>query len=391
MGAENPRRITMNRAIAIAAVQMDTNPAPLGERLARAEVLVTQAAAAGAHLVVLPELFNLGYGYTDENFRRAEPLDGPTAAWMRATAAHLNVHLAGSLLLLDQDEIYNALLLYAPDGRCWRYDKHYPWAWERAYFRESDRITVAHTDLGDIGMMICWDVAHAELWRRYAGQVDLMLICSSPPDGGDPVYHFPNGDRITAEMMGPLFSRLKNAAQQTFGATINQQAAWLGVPAVNTVGCGHVTTGVPNALASFITILPLAPWLVKYLPQARRLQVTYTFVQGCKVVDADGTVLAELTQEQGETFAVAEVMVPEKRPEPRDAQPKLPVPLPAYWISDVLLPGLALPTYRRGSRRTWGPRMAPVRPATQRWLLALGAVALINYLVGWWRGRRRAV
>ena len=378
----------MNRTVAIAAVQMNANPAPLDERLARAEVLVTQAAAAGAQLVVLPELFNLGYGYTDENFRRAEPPDGPTAAWMQATSARLSVHLAGSLLLLDQDEIYNALLLYAPDGRCWRYDKHYPWAWERAYFRESDRITVAHTDLGAIGMLICWDVAHAELWRRYAGQVDLMLICSSPPDGGDPVYHFPNGDRITADRMGPLFSRLKNAAQQTFGATINQQTAWLGVPAVNTVGCGQVTTDVPNALASFITILPLAPRLIKYLPQARRLQVTYTFVQGCKVVDAEGMVLTELTQAQGETFTVAEVILPEKRPVPRGAQPKPPVPLPAYWISDVLLPGLALPVYRRGARRAWGARMVPVRPSTQRWLLALGAVALINYLVGWWRGRR---
>jgi predicted amidohydrolase len=378
----------MNRAVAIAAVQMDANPAPLAERLARAEALATQAAAAGARLVALPELFNLGYGYTDENFRRAEPPDGPTAVWMQATSARLNVHLAGSLLLLDQDEIYNALLLYAPDGRCWRYDKHYPWAWERAYFRESDRITVAHTDLGDIGMMICWDAAHVELWRRYAGQVDLMLICSSPPDAGNPVYHFPNGDRITVDMMGPLFSCFKNAAQQTFGATVNQQTAWLGVPVVNTVGCGQVTTAIPNALASFVAILPVAPWLIKYLSQARRLQVTYTFVQGCKVVDADGKVLTELAQAQGETFTVAEVTLLEKRPKPRGAQPKPPVPLPVYWMSDVLLPGLVLQTYRRGSRRVWGARMAPVRLSTQRWLLALGAVALINYLVGYWRRRR---
>jgi len=213
----------MPKPIRIAAIQMDANVAPLADRLACAERLATQAAEAGAQLVALPELFNLGYAYSDENFRRAEPLDGPTATWMRTTAARLNIHLAGSLLLLDQDEIYNALLLFAPDGRVWRYDKQYPWAWERAYFRESDRITVAHTDLGDIGMLICWDVAHAELWRRYAGQVDLMLIVSSPPDAGNPVYHFPSGDRVTADMMGPVFRSMKDVAPQTFGATINQQ------------------------------------------------------------------------------------------------------------------------------------------------------------------------
>jgi len=367
---------------------MDANVAPLTERLARAETLVTQSAVAGAKVVVLPELFNLGYAYADENFHRAELLDGTTATWMRATAARLRIHLAGSLLLLDEDEIYNALLLFAPDGRMWRYDKHYPWAWERACFRESDRITVARTDLGNIGMMVCWDVAHAELWQRYAGRVDLMLIASSPPDGGNPVYSFPNGARITVEEMGPAFCALKNAGVQAFGATIDQQAAWLGVPAVNTVSCGQITTAIPNARAAFLAILPLAPKLIKHLPYAHHLNVTYTFVPDCKIVGADGRVLAELTQEQGETFTSAEVVLPEPHPAPYGRQPVPPVPRPAYWFSDVLIPGIVQGVYRRGARRVWGPRMAPVRPVTQRWLLALGAIALVNYLVGWLRGRR---
>ncbi len=377
----------MTRTVTIAAIQMDANVAPLTERLARAETLVTQAATAGAQLVVLPELFNLGYTYADENFHRAELLDGPTATWMRDIAARLRIHLAGSLLLLDEDEIYNALLLFAPDGRMWRYDKHYPWAWERAYFRESDRITVARTDLGNIGMMICWDVAHTELWRRYAGQTDLMLIASCPPDGGNPVYSFPDGAQITVDAMGPAFRALKDAGAQVFGATIDQQAAWLGVPAVNTVGCGQITTAIPNGRAAFLAILPLAPGLIKHLPYAHRLHATYTFVPGCKIVGADGRVLAELTQAQGETFTLAEVALPAPHPTPRGRQPVPPVPRPAYWFADVLIPGLVLGVYRRGARRVWGSRMAPVHPATQRWLLALSAVALINCLVGWQYGR----
>ncbi len=378
----------MKHTVVIAAIQMDANVAPLTERLARAETLVSQAAATGAQLVVLPELFNLGYAYADENFHRAELLDGPTATWMQTTAARLRIHLAGSLLLLDEDEIYNALLLFAPDGRMWRYDKHYPCAWERAYFRESDRITVAHTDLGDIGMMVCWDAAHTELWRRYAGRVDLMLIASSPPDILNPIYHFPDGARVTADDMGPLFCRMKDVAPQVFGATIDQQAAWLGVPAVNTVSCGQITTAIPNVRAAFLAILPLSPALVKHLPYVHHLHAAYTFVPGCKIVGADGRVLAELTQEQGETFTSAEVVLPEAHPIPRGRQPSPPVSRPAYWFADVLLPGLVQGVYRRGARRVWGPRMAPVRPVMQRWLLALGAIALVNYLVGWLRGRR---
>ncbi len=377
----------MDHTIHIATVQMDAVSAPLTERLARAETLAAQAAAAGAQLVVLPELFNLGYAYADENFRRAEPPDGPTATWMRQTAARLGVHLAGSLLLLDHDEIYNALLLYAPDGRCWRYDKNYPWGWERAYFRESDRITISHTDLGDIGMLICWDAAHADLWRRYAGQVDLMLISSCPPDAGNPTYHLAGGTQITTDQMGPLFRHLQHAGPQTFDATVRQQAAWLGVPAIHTVGCGQVTTAIPNPLVSFASILPAAPWLIPLLPRARNLQATYTFVQACQIIDASGQPLAGLTQAQGEAWTMAQVAVPEVRPSPRGAQPTPPVPRLTYWLSDVLLPGLVLPIYRRGARQAWGQRMAPPRPTDRRWLLALAAAGLIGVLLGRWIGR----
>jgi predicted amidohydrolase len=147
----------MTRTIKVASIQMDVAPAPLKERLARAERLANEAAQAGAKLIAFPEVFNTGYVYSPENYALAEPLDGPTFTWMRQTAARLNVHLAGSILLRDQTDIYNALLLVSPDGRFWRYNKNYPWGWERAYFRDDHQTVVAHTDLGDIGMLICWD------------------------------------------------------------------------------------------------------------------------------------------------------------------------------------------------------------------------------------------
>ena len=59
----------MPRTIKVATAQMDATPAPLSERLERAEKIVTQATQSGAQLIVLPELFNSRYAYTDDNYK----------------------------------------------------------------------------------------------------------------------------------------------------------------------------------------------------------------------------------------------------------------------------------------------------------------------------------
>lgn len=54
--------------------------------------MVVAAAEAGAQLVALAELFNVGCPHSDENFHRTEPPSGPAAMWMRETAAHPGLH-----------------------------------------------------------------------------------------------------------------------------------------------------------------------------------------------------------------------------------------------------------------------------------------------------------
>lgn len=341
----------MPRKIKVAAVQMDAQCVPTPERLARAARLVAEAAAAGADLVALPEIFNTGYCYSDENYQRAEPLDGKTVAWMRTTAARHSVHLAGSLMLREGGEVFNALLLFAPDGRMWRYDKTYPWGWERAYFRGRRGVSVAHTDLGDIGLLICWDAAHRSLWRAYAGQVDLMLIASSPPDVTNPTFVFENDESVTFDDFGLVGRMLQDTGKHLFGEMVNQQTAWLSVPTVQTVASGHLRTVLPAGRASLLTFLPAAPALVRHWPHARQVALECDFIPGCKVVNAEGHVLSSLAQSDGEAFTVAEIALADEKPHPRGPQPKSLLPALSYLLSDGILPALTAPVYRRGVRQ----------------------------------------
>ncbi len=365
----------MSRTIKAAAIQMDANPASTAERIARADRLVRQAAAAGAQLVVLPELFHLGYAYDERNFDRAETLRGPSATWMRDLAAGLDIHLAGSVLLRDGREIYNALLLFAPSGQMWRYDKNYPWGWERGYFRGRRNITVAATALGRIGMLVCWDTAHRNLWRAYAGKVDLMIVSSCPPDVGNPTYRFPSGATVTVDDLGPLMASLKGSARQLFGPMIDQQTAWLGVPTVASVGSGTITTAIPRGKAAWLALIPAAPALARYLPEADQLRMTCSIAPGCKVVDASGAIVAELPAEAGESWTIGAVTLAASPPQPRGAQPESTVPPLSYRISDVFLPALMRQVYNRG--RGVGSQ--------RRNLLLLAGLALLLVI---WRRRK---
>ncbi len=345
--SRNSARDTMP-SMHTAIIQMNVTPAPLSERLARAEGLVLSAVGAGARLIVLPELFNSGYAYREANYRLAEPPDGPTLSWMRRIAARLDVHLAGSLLLRDGGGIDNAMCLVAPDGRSWRYEKHYPWCWEHGYFRRGRRITVAETELGALGMMICWDVAHPGLWRHYAGRVDALLISSSPPDFGHAAGRFAGGECVAMDDLGAHAAPIRAMGERVFTRCLREQAAWLGTPVVGASACGTFQSRLSHGGATMLGLSLVAPHLVQYVAQARQLDVSCEMVRASQVVDAQGRVVARLDPGDGESYALAEVALAGGRPTPRGSPPRDRSFWPFYVASDLLMPLLCRAAYRRG-------------------------------------------
>lgn len=377
----------MPRTIKIAAVQMIANPAPTAERLGRAETLIADAAAEGAQLVVLPEMFNTGYIYSDTNYQRAEPLDGPTAAWMKRLAAEHSIHLAGTLYLLDEEDIYNTLLLVAPDGRTWRYDKTYPWQWERAYYRGGEQITVADTDLGKLGMMICWDSMHVDLWARYAGKVDAMVIASCPPAMHHMTFIMPDGQQVSVEEIGSAMNIINEQTGMIFGDLLRRQAAHIGIPAVNTTGTGQLFSPLPlPALTLYICSLMGRFDLLKYLPQAALMRGESGYFNDTWIADAFGNVLGQVAAEE-EGYTLAEVTLADSPPQPTAAQPAFGISRVIYMIDQFANIALT-PLYRRKVRRYHGPHMAPVAHQTKLWIGAAAAAVAIGFLIGR-AGRKR--
>ena len=155
----------------LALIQMDCTLFEVQANLDKSEGLVREAAAHGAKLICLPEVFHAGYfgSRIPDMMRYAEPEDGPSLTRMRALAKELEVHILAPILFSTPDGIENAAFLLDDQGELLgHYAKTHPVGDERTYLRRGSRYPVFETKLGRLGVVICYDVCFPETTRLLA-------------------------------------------------------------------------------------------------------------------------------------------------------------------------------------------------------------------------------
>lgn len=165
----------------VASVQMEPRVGHTTANVERSVRLIEEAAAQGASIVVLPELANSGYVFASraEAFSLAEPVpDGPsTQAWAEV-ARRCKVHVVAGIAEREGDRLYNAAAVLGPDGWLGTYRKLHLWGDEHLFFESGDKgLPVFHTELGRLGVVICYDGWFPETYRLLAMQgVDIVCM-----------------------------------------------------------------------------------------------------------------------------------------------------------------------------------------------------------------------
>jgi predicted amidohydrolase len=179
--------MSSGRPFTAACIQTSTGLDP-ETNIAATLQMVRSAAAQGAHLIMTPEMTNV----IDMDRKRLmtrvhrqahDPSVAAFAACARETGSHL---LAGSLALAGDDgRLLNRSLLFAPDGNILaHYDKVHMFDVdlpggesyrESSAYAAGSRAVIVPTDLGPIGMTICYDLRFPALYR-YLAQAGAAFI-----------------------------------------------------------------------------------------------------------------------------------------------------------------------------------------------------------------------
>ncbi len=161
----------------LALVQMRCSPDPVENR-ARAVEKIREAAAKGAGIVCLPELYASQYFCQEEDhkyFQLAEEIPGPSSEIMGALAKELGVVIVASLFERRAAGLYHntAIILDADGTLMGRYRKMHipddPLYYEKFYFTPGDLgFKSWNTQKGKLGVCVCWDQWFPEAARLTA-------------------------------------------------------------------------------------------------------------------------------------------------------------------------------------------------------------------------------
>jgi predicted amidohydrolase len=163
----------MSSVMRIAVHQCNAITADVAANLSRLRATASTAAAAGANLLIVPEMYLTGYAIGVEAARRlAEPAHGPSARVVAEIAATEGIAiLYGYPERADADRVFNSVQLVDTAGhRLANYRKHHLFGdQERATFATpQESPAIVDVDGWRVGILICYDVEFPEAVRALA-------------------------------------------------------------------------------------------------------------------------------------------------------------------------------------------------------------------------------
>jgi len=176
----------MKQNFKVALAQISCHKGDKKANIQKIEDYVERARRQGAELVIFPELSLTGYILRDELYGLAEKIPGQSTIAVEKIARKYGTYIVFGMPELSekaQATLYNTAVLIGPKGYIGKYRKmHLPTHSvfeEKRYFRQGYQAEAFETELGKLGLIICYDIFFPEVSRLIRLEGAQLIICIS--------------------------------------------------------------------------------------------------------------------------------------------------------------------------------------------------------------------
>jgi predicted amidohydrolase len=168
------------KSFKLALAQIHLEPGDRDQNLTRAARFIHSAADSGANIILLPEAFPLGWMDPSAVTLADEIPRGSTCRQLATLARDTGTYICSGVIERCKEKIFNSAVLINPSGEViLHHRKINELAIAHDLYSLGDRLAVADTPLGRIGLMICADAfAPGHAITRALGLMGAEIILS---------------------------------------------------------------------------------------------------------------------------------------------------------------------------------------------------------------------
>lgn len=166
--------------LTVTLIQTELEWEDVAANLRRFDRLIDSLQVA-THLIVLPEMFTTGFSMNAAAL--AENMNGRAVGWLRETARRTAAAVVGSVIVVDDGQLYNRLCWAGPDGELATYDKKhlFRYAGEEQVYTAGSTSLLVELKGWKIRPFVCYDLRFPVWTRNTNHPYDLALFIANWP------------------------------------------------------------------------------------------------------------------------------------------------------------------------------------------------------------------
>ena len=131
-------------------------------------------------VIVLPEMFTTGFTMNSERLK--EKMHGSTVEWMKNIARLKHTAILGSIIIQENEKIYNRAIWVFPDGKIKKYDKRhlYTMGREHLHYTQGKEKTIVEYKGWKFCLQICYDLRFPAFARNLEDYDVLIFMANWP-------------------------------------------------------------------------------------------------------------------------------------------------------------------------------------------------------------------